>query len=161
MTQPHNHTTSARTRFAALAAMVLATIFIVACVNNTDDNVINGIHVPPAPDPSANKATVAGVDSDQDGVRDDVQRFIAEQFGTDPAKYSEMISLARSEQAAIVSPTPENVAKYLAQIGCISDHDILMGSKSVTTQLLDTPARSAAYVNAFAGGVLTSEGCPK
>ena len=39
--------------------------------------VINGISVPPAPAPSTNDATAAGVDLNKNGVRDDVERAVA------------------------------------------------------------------------------------
>lgn len=39
---------------------------------------INGIPVPPEPDPVANNATLAGIDVNGNGVRDDVERKIAE-----------------------------------------------------------------------------------
>lgn len=38
---------------------------------------INGIAVPQAPDPVANTATVAGVDVDTNGIRDDIDRRLA------------------------------------------------------------------------------------
>lgn len=41
------------------------------------DTTINGIAVPPEPDATLNNATVAGVDSNNNGVRDDVERKIA------------------------------------------------------------------------------------
>src|SRR4051812_48211198 len=39
--------------------------------------VINGIVVPPEPAPSVNDSTLAGIDSNNNGVRDDVERFVA------------------------------------------------------------------------------------
>lgn len=41
------------------------------------NEVINGITVPPEPAPSINNATLAGVDSNKNGVRDDVERYVA------------------------------------------------------------------------------------
>jgi hypothetical protein len=45
---------------------------------SANTQVINGISVPPEPDPVVNNATLAGVDSNNNGVRDDVERKIAE-----------------------------------------------------------------------------------
>jgi hypothetical protein len=39
--------------------------------------VINGITVPIAPDATANAATLKGVDSNNNGVRDDIERLVA------------------------------------------------------------------------------------
>ena len=41
---------------------------------------INGIAVPPEPNPTINNATLVGVDSNNNGVRDDVERKLAANF---------------------------------------------------------------------------------
>ena len=38
---------------------------------------INGFPVPPEPDPILNNATIAGIDTNHNGVRDDIEREIA------------------------------------------------------------------------------------
>ncbi len=45
--------------------------------------VINGITVPPAPDPKINNATLKGVDVNANGIRDDVERALATTYGRD------------------------------------------------------------------------------
>jgi hypothetical protein len=74
--------------FKLLVAM-LCTASLVSCggSGNSSTNtgsgstapteVINGIVVPLEPDPVANKATLAGIDTNNNGVRDDVERKIA------------------------------------------------------------------------------------
>ena len=42
--------------------------------------VINGYTLPPEPDPAVNNATLLGVDSNDNGVRDDVERWIYETY---------------------------------------------------------------------------------
>ena len=37
---------------------------------------VDGHRLPPEPDPAANNATLHGIDSNHDGVRDDVERYI-------------------------------------------------------------------------------------
>lgn len=49
--------------------------------------VINGIEVPPLPGLIENRATLRGIDLNQDGVRDDIERYIAEQYGDDEVHY--------------------------------------------------------------------------
>jgi hypothetical protein len=60
--------------------------------------VINGITVPVEPDPTANAATLKGVDSNNNGVRDDVERKIAEIY---PASSPELLARAKLEQKII------------------------------------------------------------
>ena len=55
----------------------------VACVTTA----INGITVPPPPG-TANDSTIAGIDSDNNGIRDDIDIFIATKYGTNPTAYA-------------------------------------------------------------------------
>jgi len=41
---------------------------------------VNGHRLPPEPDPKVNNATLLGVDSNNNGVRDDVERWIYEEY---------------------------------------------------------------------------------
>ncbi len=81
--------------------------------------VINGITVPPEPAPSVNNATLAGVDSNNNGIRDDVERVIATIFGnTDQYK---VVSFAvQSAQSGIVSSLNDSrfyMTRYKCNIG--------------------------------------------
>jgi hypothetical protein len=60
--------------------------------------VINGITVPIAPDTAANEATLKGVDSNNNGVRDDVERSIAT---NSPNSLTGAIKYAKTIQAQI------------------------------------------------------------
>ncbi|MBD3789254.1 MAG: Ig-like domain-containing protein [Campylobacterales bacterium] len=42
----------------------------------TAQEVVNGYKLPPEPDPDLNNATLLGIDSNDNGIRDDVERFI-------------------------------------------------------------------------------------
>ncbi len=56
------------------------------------------------PDPGrSGKETLAGVDSDGDGVRDDVQRFIVENYGYSERGVRALNNLARSYQVEILT----------------------------------------------------------
>jgi len=46
--------------------------------------VINGYTLPPEPDPKINNATLLGVDSNHNGIRDDVERWIIAHYAKDP-----------------------------------------------------------------------------
>jgi chitodextrinase len=67
----------------------------------TGGEVINGITLPPDPG-AAGKKTLAGIDSDQDGVRDDIQRFLAKEVGKDPVLYKRALQMARETQQSIL-----------------------------------------------------------
>lgn len=64
--------------------------------------------VPLPPDPgSAGKVTVAGIDADDDGVRDDVQRYIALTYPTSPSIRSALTQLAEAQLSMITdAPNP-------------------------------------------------------
>ena len=119
--------------------------------------VVNGMTVPLAPDTATNNRTVSGIDSDSDGIRDDVQRAMATQFGSTHTKIELLKTFARTEQAVLNNPTPQAVGAYMRSIGCTSltaaETDKLTGT------LLNTPERSAAYRNAMAGATWTGEEC--
>lgn len=66
--------------------------------------VINGITVPPEPSPSVNNATLAGVDSNANGVRDDVERVIARKVTT-TAEFNTALVVAKAYQR-LLSNTP-------------------------------------------------------
>lgn len=120
---------------------------------------INGIAVPPQPDAATNQATVEGVDSDNNGIRDDIDRLIAQEFGTNPANYVEASNYARTQQAAITSPSPETITQHIDLLRCITDNQKLDDLKKISMATIDTGARRAAYGNTFAGAVISSEGC--
>lgn len=67
--------------------------------------VINGITVPPEPTPTVNNSTLAGVDLNSNGVRDDVERIIAQTFGG-TADYPYAMAYAHAYQQEMIMPTP-------------------------------------------------------
>ena len=78
--------------------------------------IINGVALPPEPPPELNNATLAGFDTNGNGVRDDIDRLIATKFGGQPdAKYA--TAFAREYQATLLGSPPPNRAAALLQIG--------------------------------------------
>jgi hypothetical protein len=120
---------------------------------------INGIEVPPAPDPVANAATLAGVDVDGNGLRDDIDRLLAMEFGTDTAAHVVAKRFSITEQAAIVRPSASTAAAHLLELECISDRAILLKLSKVTRAALSTSARARAYGAAFAGATIKAREC--
>jgi Repeat of unknown function (DUF5648) len=122
--------------------------------------IINGIVVPPAPDPIANNATLAGVDSNSNGVRDDVDRKIAELLGSNVINYQEAVLVARTEVTAMLNPVAINITAHLDAVACrTGDRTARKASSEITKLTLNTKERSQAYAKAFAG--VSLEDCRK
>lgn len=80
---------------------------------------INGILVPPEPDESENNRTIAGVDRDKNGVRDDLDRWAATKFGLVQPVMHPIYMLMKSEQMQITSDArtkADAVAMFLDSI---------------------------------------------
>jgi len=75
---------------------------------------INGIVVPPDPG-DAKDATLAGVDTDHNGIRDEIDRWIATQYGNKPGALEAIRWSARVSQKLMLS-NPSTKAQALAAI---------------------------------------------
>lgn len=79
----------------------------------------------PMPDPKKNNATIAGIDSDNDGIRDDVQRWINEKMSNKPEKlkfafkqYAIAVQLSITKSSEVDSSIPL-ILKTLKSQDCI------------------------------------------
>ena len=102
-----------------MALLVLVVVGVVFSTSNrpfsSAPEIINGITVPPEPDVTLNNATLAGVDSNNNGVRDDVERKIATGFGG-TADYPISMAYAREYQSVLLAPTPSTRTAALVQV---------------------------------------------
>lgn len=129
--------------------------------NVSNPNVINGHVVPPMPDPIENKKTVAGIDIDNNGIRDDVDRYVAENFGNDSI-YDAVVREEQQLQAMLISPTKENGRLYSNENDCVVPfslsekvfHERSMRMSKLTHVTVNTNARGGAYAMALAGSNL-------
>lgn len=81
-------------------------------------DVINGVTVPPEPAPAVNNATLAGVDVNSNGVRDDVERVVALHFAkADPIMRSSADSVARFAQS-VLTGTGDKQRRDVFLMGC-------------------------------------------
>ena len=74
--------------------------------------IINGVRLPPEPLPEENNATLVGIDSNDNGVRDDVERAI---YTTYPTKIRQQVLMqtARADQQMLADPDGvENAVKW-------------------------------------------------
>ncbi len=106
----------------------------------TELEVINGIKVPPMPETTANNATVAGIDVNANGVRDDVERLVAEEFGGNDKLYQETMTYFVNLQRGVLNPSPENARIYAKSLACFSDLKQLAKSR-IEASTLNTRER--------------------
>lgn len=129
-------------------------------IGSPDVDRVNGIAVPPVPDPVSNAATLDGIDVNANGLRDDIERKLAADFGAVPAEYAAAAVHARTLGAALVTPIETNLSAHLAVVSC-TDAALLARLRAVTIATLDTPLRRKTYGEAFAGSLLSNERCVK
>ena len=118
--------------------------------------IINGILVPPDPGP-ANGQTLAGIDANHNGVRDDVERAIAAKYGANKQEWRAVFQAAQAVQLAVVADGeasltgPANVAGMRAGdcLGYSFDEaDMVAGDRAIDYifyMTADTSARLAAF----------------
>lgn len=114
----------------------------------------HGIAVPSDPGNAAD-TTVIGVDSNGNGVRDEVERQIAKTYGANPNEYAGAMRVAKATQAFLIdngdaSSTEATQLAFIAG-GCMFEkfsHDASAATKAnnyIFALTINTPARAAAY----------------
>ncbi|WP_324172617.1 hypothetical protein [Sulfurimonas sp.] len=96
-------------------------LFITGCMDATEDETINGYKLPPQPDEALNNSTLLGIDSNDNGVRDDVEIFIVKKYATDHKIVTEIgFQLASAYQQILDNPldTEANHAALDAASDC-------------------------------------------
>jgi hypothetical protein len=137
---------------------------------------VNGFILPPYPDPELNDSTLLGIDTNNNGVRDDVERWIIVKYKNHHKIVTEIgFQTARASQIVIQDPSRaketypiedaaqdcnsyfERWAKYDNE-PILIDHDIISSTAFKTIQL-NTEQRIRAYLaydKALSGGVYRS-----
>lgn len=124
--------------------------------------VINGIIVPPEPAPSINNATLAGVDVNANGVRDDVERRVAAKSPNQPS-FDVGLRMAAITQKVLTSPkmTQLEMDSVQRELNCAAIKFIESGGKStdasIASSVLNSPTRLSSYkdkVTGYSGGIL-------
>ena len=153
-----------RLRRTALAGIVLLGLGTIVSCGGSASNAnptINGHSVPAEPEPAANGSTVAGVDSNSNGVRDDVERKLAA-IGPDKAVYQSLLSIAREQQRLLTIAVPadrEQALQEVARLYCAILKSTGLPGIGLLELIVDTPDRLAAYTAFYdvLGGVDSSE----
>ncbi len=128
---------------------------------------VNGHKLPPEPDETLNNSTLLGIDSNNNGVRDDVERWIFEKY-SEPIVQAVAMQNARAFQIILVDPSKaRETVKYMqAQTDCelyyeYDDPQQRLSKESKLYEesrplILNTRERSRAYYEynqALSGGV--------
>ena len=130
--------------------MLALPIFLTACgggagsSSNTATK-INGIVVPPAPDPVINNATLAGVDSNNNGVRDDVERKIA-QTAADSGSFQKTIKAAAGYQKILTTtPSKAELLDIYGDVNCAQLENSQLSEKSLLQAVFNNSGRLAEF----------------
>jgi Repeat of unknown function (DUF5648) len=124
--------------------------------------IINGIVVPLEPDPVANNATLAGVDNNENGVRDDVERKIAS-LSTIENPYSLLFLHAQNynKTLTIAMPTEDAAKLYVGSNNCSNISPEL--DKKILYETIDSKERAKKFnaISQLAGVSIVDfiEGC--
>ena len=127
----------------------------------------NGLVVPPDPGKLSDK-TIEGVDTDKNGIRDEIDRYIAQKYGSEKTKFAAAQELAKTDQLLLTTPTTDiNAATTAMHASADSGvcharkfrNDDLVGSRMMNDMVLqsfNTKARQKKYQEiAFKVGMFT------
>lgn len=145
-------------RRSRIEAVALAALLLTGCASGPAVWRDPGAEIPglpPDPGPGG-QATLIGRDADHDGLRDDVQRWLAlQQFG--PVTTRVLAELARSFQTMLVHSTEKKVVHeaadhYALYTVCLFKFDGALRGQELAEQLehlmLNTAERRSAHANA-------------
>ena len=124
--------------------------------------VVNGIALPPDPPADLNNATLAGFDSNGNGVRDDVERQL-NSVASGSADFANAVAYAKTYQRLVTDPTPvshDSAVIIYSQINCAStgiSSSIL--KFNIRSAVVNTAARADAYAkfHRVLGGIFPEE----
>ncbi len=79
-------------------------LILLLLTSNIYSETINSYELPPEPDQEINNATLLGIDSNNNGVRDDVERWIYHTYSS-PIERGLLMQFSRAYQKVIVNPS--------------------------------------------------------
>ena len=140
----------------------IAVLFLSACDGgggNGSNNAVNPSTIPEGlpPDPGeAGKLTVEGIDSDNDGVRDDIQRYIAIEYQDSEKTRRVLTDMAKADQEFLVNADDKNkvleaTATQSKQNSCafyIDPDEAHQKLKKLKAEILNTEERIRAWIKA-------------
>jgi hypothetical protein len=147
-------------------AVVFGSLLLAACGGGGSEKVsfgqstetINGIAVPPEPPADLNNATLAVVDVNANGVRDDIDRTVAQRFGSNPDRLADAQAFVRTESAVLLAGGASAIASYIIAIRC--DRLNSVDTDPLTRLLVNSDARRQKYRANLAGITIGRKECP-
>jgi len=115
---------------------------------------INGISVPPEPGEQKSTATLSGVDSNNNGVRDDIERLIAEKYGEHEETYLAGIVQAQAIDRVYSSESDDAIEQLNLVIRCTSKHQYSMMS-TIEKEYANTPERWDKFYGSLRGTIIS------
>jgi len=101
-----------------------------------EPEIVNGYILPPEPDETLNNSTLLGIDSNDNGVRDDVEIYVIKRYAKDPdfpkTKTALAMQYAWSSQKILENPVIETKQIMSNAIGC-KFYWIRQKAKTLTT----------------------------
>ncbi|SFV89687.1 hypothetical protein MNB_SUP05-SYMBIONT-5-392 [hydrothermal vent metagenome] len=151
----------------------LTLIFLTACSDVSGGSGGNNPNLPPDPG-KAGKLTIEGIDSDNDGVRDDVQIAIYERHPNAPEKRAALEQQAKAYQKALIAGEAGDTAEIfrvtkemdraqyciLEMNGGIQNSQAREETRAMDMKILNTDARNNAdmkYNQALSGNFFSVE----
>jgi hypothetical protein len=124
--------------------------------SSENSNIQQASNLPPDPG-VAGLATLQGIDTDKDGIRDDVQRFIALTYAGSAATQSALRQYGKALQSLVLDSADQNAVnidaiKELRAIECMSftrPNDFLEHLGRTGAVVLNTDERSRAYIESL------------
>jgi len=154
--------------YVAVFSLFLAVISFAlpACAEGVDQSIVATL--PPDPG-AAGKETLAGIDSDNDGVRDDVQRWIVMTYPNSQKTRAGLIQRAKTMQEILLNAedavrSVSNVKQMIRDTDClefVSPNAYYEGAIGLKAMLLNNRVRSMVWLQAnthLSGNVFTSLG---
>jgi len=144
--------------------LIMLFVCLLICSGNISDVCAGGNALPTGsvmanlpPDPGdAGKATLEGIDSDNDGVRDDVQRWIAITYPDSEKTRAALTQEAKLDQEFILNSTDSNMSMTIARqmmnseacLAYVQPNDYYEIGIEFQAIFLNTYARSKAWLQA-------------
>ncbi len=113
---------------------------------------VDGSNLPPVPDPIENDATVAGIDANGNGVRDDVELAIFEKYSSDKKARAAALQYAMTEQMYLTRVSNTETWKAVAEeVGRATDCgiDFELNRNEIQSLVFDTQFRKEFRTKAF------------
>ncbi|GIT98506.1 hypothetical protein [Sulfurovum sp. TSL1] len=133
-------------------------LVLLLLTSNTFSETINGHILPPEPDPKINNSTLLGIDSNNNGVRDDVERWIYKTYkDKHPIHIDIAMQGARAKQKMLKDPSKakEIHNQVVAPLDCESYFRVCIEQPIINNRINDkyfrkiifnTSARMEAYI---------------